>query len=133
MPEKYRDEIEEILKQADEILSEGPDRSYGINRPDYRKWPGTEKMFRRWPTSHISASKVMLAGLAILVLVFFVGAVGGPPVMLFVGFGLGLFIVAYFLYFHQSGSRQYEKRWRGRLIEDETTSVWTRLWQWLKR
>ena len=133
MPEKYRDEIEEILKQAEEILSEGPDRSYGINRPDYRKGPGTEKMPWRWLTSHISASKVVLAGLALLVLAFFVGVAGGAPVMLLVGFGLGLFIVTYFLYFYQSGSRQYEKRWRGRLIEDETTSVWMRLWQWLKR
>ena len=81
--------------------------------------------------SRVSAGKVMLAALGLLVVALVLNATGGP-VMLFVGLGLGLVVVAYVLFFLNPGSMRFEKRWRGRLIEDDHVPFWGRFKRWLK-
>ena len=124
MPERYKDEIEEILKQAENVLSE---ESTKAEAPKPR---GKRRVIRlpalptkggwQWPT--FSPGKVMLAALAMFVLALVLHATT------FVWVGLGLFVVAYVMFFLQpkSGSTGYQKRWRGRLVEEGNPSLWDR-------
>ena len=104
MPEKYQDEIEEILKRAGEVARSSPG-------------PATS---RRWPS--ISPGKLMLAGL----IVFLVGIKFWPLIWV----GLGMLVVAYLLFFVSPRSISHEKRWRGRVVEERRTA-WQKLKRWL--
>ena len=131
MPERYKDEIEDILRQAEGVLSqertEPPtpmrrNRRYVLRLPKIGPVGG-------WPP--ISAGKVMLAALALFLAAMVLKATSGP-VMLFVWIGLALFVVAYIMFFSRPRSLRVEKRWRGRLVEDESSDLWGRLKRWLK-
>ena len=134
MRDKYQQEIEEILKQAEDVMPEdrpGP-------KPSGSKPGSLGRMFS--PVSRvtgggfkISAGKLMLASFALLLLALTLGAAGIGNVALFLVAGLVLFVIAYVLFFVGSGgtSPAYEKRWRGRLIE-ERTSMFDRFKRWLR-
>ena len=130
MPEKYKDEIEEILRKAGEAApshtppeSERPleDRpreplvSQRAAAPDYRPGP-------RRPT--ITPGKMMLAGVAL----FLIGIKFWPLIWV----GLAMLVGAYLLYFVSPRHISYEKRWRGRPVEEAPTSYWERIKHWLK-
>ena len=130
MPEKYQDEIEEILKRADEVApSDTPkeverpleDRpallknSRGAPSPDYGE-------VGRWPS--ITPGKIMLAGL----IAFLVGAITYWPLIIV---GLVMLVVAYLLYFVTPRSFSQEKRWRGRVVEERRTAL-QRVKRWLR-
>ena len=129
MSDKYQKEIEEILRRAEEVLpqdtatrSAAPQRGLGrffkpVNRPD------------RGRGLKFSATKLMLASFAILLLALFLGAFKVISVLPLVVVGLILFVIAYALFFVRPGS-SYEKRWRGRVIEERPT-LWGRLKRWL--
>jgi uncharacterized membrane protein len=80
----------------------------------------------------ISAGKLMLASLVLLLLALILGAAGlASPVILVVA-GLVLFVIAYALFFvRPTSTAGYKKRWRGRLIEDDLP-LWDRFKRWLK-
>ena len=131
MPEKYREEIEEILKRAEGVMPEGRSRpekgrsgtSGGFFNP-LRRFSGGQGL-------KISAGKLMLTSFALLLMALILGfIVGGGIVIPLVVAGLILFVVAYALFFIRPGS-SYEKRWRGRVIE-ERPPVWDRVKRWLK-
>ncbi len=130
MPEKYQDEIEEILKRAGEAVpsdtpkeAERPleDRptllkdSRAAHSPDHGN-------VRRWPS--ITPGKIMLAGL----IVFLVGIISFWPL---IWVGLGMLVVAYLLFFVSPKSISNEKRWRGRVVEERRTA-WQRVKRWLR-
>ena len=128
MPEKYKDEIEEILRQVGEVVpSDSPeeqekapeDRPTRLRRGSPSRSPGPPRPLR-WPS--VSPGKLMLAGL----IAFLVGLIFWPLIWV----GLGMFVVAYLLYFVSPRSISYEKRWRGRPIE-ESRSTWQRFRRWL--
>ena len=131
MSDKYRKEIEEILRHAEEVLPKdrpkpprGQSRaSGGLSNPLSRLTGGRGL--------RISAGKLMLASFALLLLALILGAAGFGVIPLIVA-GLVVFVIAYALFFVRPGvSSSYEKRWRGRLIED-SPSLWDRVKRWLK-
>ena len=132
MPEKYKDEIEEILKRAGEAApSRTPKESEG--RPEERP-TGREstisrqaqapdsKPGRRRPT--ITPGKLMLVGVVLLI----IGIKFWPLIWI----GLAILAGGYMMYFVAPRSINYEKRWRGRSVEDGPTSQWDRLKRWIK-
>ena len=129
MPEKYQDEIEEILRKAGEIPPPNPgqvredDRgasAVGASKPE----PQPAGSYRsRW--LRFSPGKLLLAGLVI----FVIGALTWEPG---IWIGLAVLVVAYLLFFVKPRSISIEKRWRGQVIEDYQTP-WDRLKGWLKR
>ena len=131
MPEKYQEEIEEILRG---LGQQAPDNSVGqLERPledaprgmnpnESAGQPNLQPT-RRWPK--ITPSKVALLGLAALA----IGAFWLWPLMLV---GLTLLGAAYLMFFVRPSSIRHEKYWRDRPIEDEPTSPWAKLARWLK-
>lgn len=129
MSDKYEKEIEEILKRAEEVMPKDRQGSTG-------KQLGTPlRSLGRLSSSggrgfKISAGKIMLASFGLLLLALILGAIGIGNVVLLVVAGLILFVIAYALFFVRPGA-SYEKRWRGRVIEEEP-GVWDRVKRWLK-
>ena len=129
MPERYQDEIEEILRKAGEIPPSQP----GQQREDDR---GTSAVGASGPSPQpvnnykgrwlrFSPGKLMLAGLVI----FVIGALTWQPA---IWIGLAVLVASYLLFFVKPRSMSIEKRWRGQLIEDRQTP-WDRFKGWLKR
>jgi hypothetical protein len=131
MSDKYMKEIEEILKQAEEVLPK--DRGTPSSGPSSRLGSFFRPMGRASGGRgiRISAAKVMLASLALLLLALILGAAGVGNVVHFVVAGLILFVIAYALFFIRPGASSYEKRWRGRSIDDRST-ILGRFKRWLK-
>lgn len=132
MPEKYQQEIEEILKKVGEAppgdtrdRSERPleDRPHTI-QPS-RSVPAPRRgSIPRWPT--ITPGKILLSGL----LLFVVAALLKLGTLVWIG--LGLLAVAYLLFFITPRSVSYEKRWRGQPVDEGHSSPWERFKRWLK-
>ena len=131
MPDKYQDEIEEILRRAGEVApSDTPkevdrpleDRSTLLKDSRPARSPNRENV-GRWPS--LTPGKIMLAG----VIVFLVGIVSSFSILIWVG--LGMLVVAYLLYFVTPRSFSQEKRWRGRVVEERRTA-WQRVKRWLR-
>jgi O-antigen/teichoic acid export membrane protein len=70
---------------------------------------------------------MLLAGL----ILFVVAALLGLGLLIWVG--LGLLVVAYLLFFISPRSISYEKRWRGRPVDDDNPTAWDRFKRWLQR
>ena len=134
MPEKYQDEIEEILRRAGESAppqssQEGEkERGRAVERVPSRVRASQESpsdgppIQRRLP--RLSPGKLLLAGFVVFLLGAFFWAPG-------IWIGLGMVVVAYLLFFVTPRSISYEKRWRGRSV-DVVQSPWDRLKNWLK-
>ena len=130
MPDKYQDEIEEILRRAGEVAPS--DTPKEVERPledrstllrNSRPAPSPDQgNVGRWPS--ITPGKIMLAGL----IVFLVGIIFFSPL---IWVGLGMLVVAYLLFFVSPRSISYEKRWRGRVVEERRTA-WQRVKRWLR-
>ena len=132
MSNKYEKEIEDILKRAEEVLPK--DRAEPSTTETKPPVPGPLSRFTGGRGLKISAGKLMLASFALLLLAMILGASGVGKVIYLVVAGLILFVIAYALFFVRPGSPSgagYEKRWRGRLIE-ERPSLWDRLKRWLR-
>ena len=120
MPEKYQDEIEEILKGIEEqepprparrpqpIIDDMP-RAAGEETSSYRDQPrGRGTVESRW--KHVTPGRVALAGFAFLVLGLALNSLGfGWLVWL----GLLGLAGAYLLFFVRPRPVNKDKRWRG--------------------
>ena len=122
MPEKYKDEIEEILRKAGEVAPSKPPRDTE-QHPEDR--PRDSMVSRRTPVPRqrptpgrpsITPGKLMLAGVILLL----IGISFRPLIWV----GLALLVGAYLMYFVSPRSINYEKRWRGRSVEDRPGSYW---------
>ena len=131
MPEKYQEEIEEILKGLGQQAPDKPvgelerpldDAPRGMNPNESVTQPNLHPT-RRWPK--ITPSKVALLGLATLV----IGAFWLWPL---IWIGLVLLAAAYLMFFVRPRSMRREKYWRDRPIEEQPTSPWAKLARWLK-
>jgi hypothetical protein len=131
MPEKYKEEIEEILRRTDEVAPASPTREAEKTPVDLaqpadpaRRSPRPSRgSVWRWPA--LSPGKILLAGLVL----FLVAAVLQQGILVWVG--LGVLVAAYLLFFVKPQPTSYEKRWRGRAVE-ERTSVWRRVKSWFQ-
>ncbi len=131
MTEKYKDEIEEILRQAGEVAPSKPTRDTERKPEDPRR----DLMVSRRnlvpsqrPTSSlpsITPGKLMLAGVILLL----IGIRFWPLIWV----GLALLVGAYLMYFVSPRSINVEKRWRGRSVEDRPGSYWGQVKRWLRK
>ena len=132
MPEKYQEEIEEILEGIARETPSEVHRSDPVNDPNGAPLlvdiEATPRISPR-PTNYlrqflVSPGKVALVGL----LLFFVGALSWPPLM---WVGLATLVGAYLLFFVRPRPAKDQKIWRGRVVEDAPS--WSdRLKRWLK-
>jgi|TARA_B100002003_G_C13935051_1_gene454079 Flp pilus assembly protein TadB len=134
MPEKYRDEIEEILKRAGEVApprsAQGAVEKHPEDQPrEVRPAPKAPSAWRganrRWPS--VTPGKMLLAGLILFVVAALLGL--GPLIWV----GLILLVVAYLRFFVSPRSISVEKRWRGRTVDEVSATPWDRLKRWLKK
>ncbi len=138
MPEKYQDEIEEILKG---IEDEEPPRPVRRPQPIIDDMPPTAReeapLYRDQPRGgraansrwkHVTPGRVALAGFIFLVLGLALNSVGlGWLVWL----GLLGLAGAYLLFFVRPRTVNKEKRWRGRSVESQGPSHWQRFKRWM--
>ena len=138
MPEKYQDEIEEILRGIEEeepprparrpqpVIDDMP-RSAREPSPSYRdQRPGPGGTDSRW--RHVTPGRVARAGFTFLVLGLALNSVGfGWLVWL----GLLSLAGAYLLFFVRPRPVNKEKRWRGRSVESQGPSPWQRFKRWM--
>ena len=126
MSNKYMKEIEEILKRADAVMPKDSPRATKKGTAESTPPLGRLSIggFR------ISAGKVMLTSFALLLLAMILSFMGVGNVVPVVAAGLILFVIGYALFFVRPGTSSYEKRWRGRIIEDQPT-MWERVKRWL--
>lgn len=138
MPDKYQDEIEEILKDIEETkpLPAGRNRRQQP-APDDMPLPALERTpeaapsrpaSRRWRT--FSPGRVMLAGLSLLLISGLLSLFGRPiPWLIFVGLlGLGAGYLLFFI--HPRGKANEGQYWRGRPVAADKPSVWQRVKGW---
>ena len=127
MPERYKREIEEILRQAGEVSSGGRGQRPrgGIPRVLWRQLIDSLGG-KGWS---ITPGRVMLAAVCLLLSAAIVRAFAPGFVGLLFWAGLILFIVGYAMFFMRPKSmpKSIEKRWRGRPVEDREESWWQRL------
>ena len=132
MPEKYKDEIEEILKKAGEAAPKQT-ASESERHPEDRPQGRESVVSRQVAASRskpnqgrpsITPGKLMLVGVILLV----VGMKFWPLIWV----GLAILAGGYMMYFMAPRSINYEKRWRGRSVADVPTSQWDRLKRWIR-
>jgi hypothetical protein len=129
MPDKYQEEIEEILRGLGEKAPSNsirepekpPDDIRIVSRHAPPHYPRSRKAWN-WPS--ISSGKLALLGLIVLLL----GALWLRPL---IWVGLGFLVAAYLLFFIKPRSFSYQKRWRGTTLEDDK-SAWDRFKSWIK-
>ncbi len=132
MSERYQREIEEILSQAGEsapVERSGKGRGVPLMPSFLRagKGPGNR--------TFLSSGRLMFIGLALLLSAILISAIFpgflGPIVWL----SLIFFILGYVLFFARPSAGP-EKRWRGRVIEQDRPSgsggLWRRVRRWFK-
>ena len=141
MPEKYQDEIEEILKgiegdgpvvpprNSQPILDDLPAPAPGSEAD---REPGHSGAGPRSRWQSITPGKVALVGLALLLLGGVMGPVAGAGWSWLVWAGLVGLAAAYLLFFVRPRPVNQDKRWRGRSVESRGPSPWQRFKGWIK-
>ena len=129
MSQRYQREIEEILDQVKDDAPAGK----GSPKPGQLKQQRPPNARGRRPRWSLSTGRLMLMGIALLVLSLplsaSVPALAAPAALL----GIALFIGAYVVFFSKPRSRS-GKMWRGEPIEDAPAqSGIQRFWSWLTR
>ena len=138
MPEKYQDEIEEILRGIEEeepprparrpqpIIDDMPPSASEGAAPNRDQPRGRLAPNTRW--RHVTPGRVALAGFVMLVLGLALNSVGfGWLVWL----GLLGLAGAYLLFFVRPRPINKGKGWRGRSIESQGPSHWQRFKRWM--
>ena len=134
MQDKYQKEIEEILKNAGEILPEESgrekekpleDRPRAVRQAEDASRPTPSISTKgRWPT--VTPGKILMTGLVVFVITALL------QIWVLIWVGLALLVFGYLLFFITPRSISMEKRWRGESIEDVPDSPWDRFKQWIK-
>ena len=123
MSQRYKREIEEILKQAGEL---SPSQTRRKPRQNFRRliWLYVSQSLggKNWS---ISPGRVMLAAVSLLLAALILRAVIPGAVVPLAWVGLLLFIVGYGMFFIKPP--KIEKRWRGQPLEEPGDSWWDRI------
>ena len=119
MPDRYKQEIEEILRQAGEIApAERPaERRTGLLSLAWRHF--VESLGGK--TWSISPGRVMLTAIALLLSALIARAMVPGLVGPLAWGGLILFIVGYGMFFVRAPKNTVERRWRGQPLDTEET------------
>ncbi len=124
MPERYKREIEEILKQAGEIGS--PPKEPKPRKPSIWQliWLYVKRSLggKAWS---LSPGRVLLIAISLLLAALLVRPFSGGLVAPLAWAGLLLFIIGYAMFFVKPP--KIERRWRGPAIGDGRESWWHRI------
>lgn len=130
MPEQYKKEIEEILKQAGEAPRPPVERRPG---------PGFGRLLRQYFRQSmggkgwsISPGRVMLTAVSLLLVALVLRMVAPGVVGPLALVGLLLFIVGYGMFF-VNPRKGPEKKWRGQSMEEPSENALSTLWERLRR
>lgn len=131
MKERYKEEIEEILRRVGDSPEANAPRRAQKPQGVTRKIPGIQHLAALLK-HFVSPGKVLLLGLALLLSALLVRG-SAPDMVGFLGWGgLVTLILAYVLFFaHPRPS--YEKRWRGTRVNSTHSGWWERLRRWFRR
>ena len=136
MRDKYKDEIEEILKG----LEEEPPSSTRRSQPALDDLPaptedtsrgssGQSGLSSRWQA--VTPGRLALAGLVMLALGLLL-PIFGLPMRWLIWLGLLTLAGAYLLFFVRPRPRNRDKVWRGRSLEAPGPSPWQRFKAWFR-
>ena len=128
MRDKYKEEIEEILRKAGEAApkeSVKETERHPEDRPRETRTASRAPVQNYRPGPHrwtITPGKMMLAGLVL----FLIGLAIRPLIWV----GLVVLVGGYLMYFIKPRAINQEKRWRGRSVEETTSSPldWFKRW-----
>ena len=131
MPDKYQDEIEEILKgfsdpqesRPSDTLSSTNDSS---GSQDYIMNTASDDIRSKTASPRITKTKIVLIAMAALL-------IGGFWFWPLIWIGLILFGVAYLMFFLKPRQTQDIKYWRDKPLEKVPVSRWQKLTEWLRR
>ena len=131
MPDRYQDEIEEILKGFSDnqeslptdTLSSSNDSS---DSNDYLVNNASDDIRAKTPTPRITKTKIVLLAMAALL-------IGGFWFWPLIWIGLVLFGIAYLMFFLKPRQTQQIKYWRDKPLEEVPISRWGKLTEWFRR
>ena len=129
MSDKYKREIEEILKQAGDIVS--PEKRRQPKKSLWRLiWRNITRSLggKLWS---FSPGRIMLIAVVLFLLSMVFRATGLGIVGPLAWAGLLLFIIGYAMFFVRP--QKVEKLWRGQPIDDTGETWWTRIRRKLKK
>ena len=131
MPDKYQEEIEEILKELVDSQESTPTDTLDI-RDDYSGQTdnldpdASDDIPIRANTPKITKTKIVLLAMAALL-------IGGFWFWPLIWIGLILFGIAYIMFFVKPRPKHYAKYWRNKPLEEVRESRWERLTRWFKQ
>ena len=131
MPDRYQDEIEEILKGfgdnqeslPTDTLDSGNDSA---DSNDYLVGNASDDVHPKTHTPKITKTKIVLLAMAALL-------VGGFWFWPLIWIGLILFGVSYLMFFLKPRQTQHIKYWRDKPLEEVPDSRLGKLTEWLRR
>ena len=131
MPDRYQDEIEEILKgfgdnqesRPTDTLSSSNDSS---GSDDYLVNDASDDISTKTSTPRITKTKIVLLAMAALL-------IGGFWFWPLIWIGLVLFGIAYLMFFLKPRQTQQIKYWRDKPLEEVPISRWGKLTEWFRR
>lgn len=127
MPDKYKRQVEDILRRVE---SEHPPltSSNRLGGPGGKDNSRFHDLIQRWKPN-FPVGKFMAGSLALLLIAVILSATGSNIANLFAIMGVAIFVVSYLLLFLMP-RKPYEKRWRGRLIEEDQ-SFFSKIRRWI--
>ena len=131
VPDRYQDEIEEILKGFSDnqeslptdTLSSSNDSS---DSNDYLVNNASDDISAKTPTPRITKTKIVLLAMAALL-------IGGFWFWPLIWIGLVLFGIAYLMFFLKPRQTHHLKYWRDKPLEEVPSSRWEKLTEWFRR
>ena len=131
VPDRYQDEIEEILKGFSDnqeslptdTLSSSNDSS---DSNDYLVNNASDDIHAKTPTPRITKTKIVLLAMAALL-------IGGFWFWPLIWIGLILFGIAYLMFFLKPRQTHHLKYWRDKPLEEVPISRWGKLTEWFRR
>ena len=131
MPDKYQEEIEEILKGLGDSQEYTPTDTLDI-RNDYSdptdnlEYNASDDIPVKTKKPRITKTKIVLLAMAALL-------IGGFWFWPLIWIGLILFGIAYIMLFIKPRPKVYVKYWRDRPLEEVRESRWEKLTRWFKQ
>ena len=128
MPRRYEQEIEEILRHVEQATPRGKQQHENLKTSSPERSSAKHHRLTRWAITPVRLMIFSLV-LGLLALAFrpFQSGLMDPVIWI----AVLLFIFSYALFFIRPNST-YQKRWRGRPVEESTRSWLLRLRWWLR-
>ena len=131
VPDRYQDEIEEILKGFSDNQESLPTDTLSSNNDssdsnDYLVNNASDDIRAKTPTPRITKTKIVLLAMAALL-------IGGFWFWPLIWIGLVLFGIAYLMFFLKPRQTHHLKYWRDKPLEEVPISRWGKLTEWFRR